>query len=79
MKCHRACPLLYRLYSKAIYTSPFFSRSPVHTAWRAANGESTSDRRGEGAMPSTILQPDMIDIRFGECRSPQASRTRCGL
>lgn len=67
MKCHRTCLLLYHLYSKVIYTSLFFSRSPVQTAWRAANGESTSNRTGEGAMSSTVLQPDKIDIRVEEC------------
>lgn len=53
MKCHRACPLLYHLYSKVIYTSLFFSRSLVQTAWTGANGESTSDRTGQRAMAST--------------------------
>lgn len=50
MKCHRACPLLYHLYSKVIYTSPLFSRSLVQTAWKGANGESMSDRTGQRAM-----------------------------
>lgn len=76
MKCHRACPLLYHLYSKVIYTSLFFSRSLVQTAWTGANGESTSDRTGRRAMASTVLQPGNVDIRIGECCSHQAPCTR---
>lgn len=78
MKCHRACPLLYHLYSKVIYTSPLFSRSLVQTAWRGAIRESTSDQMGQRAMASTVLQPDNVDIRIGECCSHRASCTRQG-
>lgn len=78
MKCHRACPLLYHLYSKVIYTSPLFSKSLVQTACRGANGESTSDWTGQRAKASTVLQPGNIDVRVGECCSHQASCTRYG-
>lgn len=55
MKCHRACPLLYHLYSKAIYTVPPLFKSTGADCVERRGPRVNTESLGRASQASTVL------------------------